>query len=615
MGYLEVMGLRLIRTVAPTLITLATTIIFSMLTSLASAQTITFFSIFGGSGTDRGLSIASDGSYIYISGHSTSFSATRDAILTIFRASDNSHLCSVRIDLGGEEFGYFVGVSGNQILVIGQTGAGPNSRNIFIARFNFDGDCSSFLSPLIRVYDLGGDEFVRGGTIDGGAGYVTGYIRSQGPFLMRFDIASLDAEWAVVWNTGNPGDQAFSVTTLGGDVYVTGKTAGDDVLVSKFDGLGNHIMTTIYSSPLFEEGSSITAYGSSIFVAGSVEVTTGNRDQLVMRLDPSTLDVIWAKAIGTDSYESAIGVTIWGNKVVLVGDGRKLDINGDFLVSAVGQIDGDLSFSVALHHPGTWQQGFAASTQNDCIITTGFTRNGLTTSLLSYPATAVALTYTPSTVTPTVNTLTPQNITSHITPTLSSIAPVFNNPQGDDVIYFKLCPNAMTFATTTTTTVTETNTTTMTTTATTTTTIPTTITTTATEITTTTATIRRTILTTSTKIVTNTEIATLTTTSIIRQTELTKITETITSYTTLTHTIPRTTYLTSYYTETTTIAHLTTQTKTTTTTRLLTSTSIVESTKTVVKEEMLLSPYTLILFILLGLAIGVVSTMLLYRKK
>jgi hypothetical protein len=97
--------------------------------------------------------------------------------------------------------------------------------------------------------------------------------------------------------------------------------------------------------------------------------------------------------------------------------------------------------------------------------------------------------------------------------------------------------------------------------------------------------------------------------------ELTKITETITSYTTLTHTIPRTTYLASYYTETTTIAHLTTQTKTTTTTRLLTSTSIVESTKTILKEEMLPSPYTLILFILLGLAIGVVSTMLLYRKK
>jgi hypothetical protein len=610
MGYLEVMGLRLIRTVAPTLITLATTIIFSMLTSLASAQTITFFSIFGGSGTDRGLSIASDGSYIYISGHSTSFSATRDAILTIFRASDNSHLCSVRIDLGGEEFGYFVGVSGSQILVIGQTNVGPNSRNIFIARFNFVGDCSSLLSPLIRVYDLGGDENVRGGTIDGGAGYVTGYIASQGPFLMRFNVASLDAEWGVVWNTGNTSDRAFSATTLGGDVYVTGRTAGNDVLVSKFDGLGNHLMTANYSSPLFEEGSSITAYGSSIFVAGSVDVTTGNRDLLVMRLDPTTLDVIWARAMGTDSYESAIGATIWSNKVVLVGEGRKLDSSGDFLVAAVGQIAGDLSFSVALHHPGTWQQGFAASTQNDCIITTGFTRGGLPTSLLSYPATAVALTYTPSTVTPTVNSRTPQNITS-ITPTVSSIAPVFNNPQVDDVIYFKLCPNAMTFATTTTTTVTETNTATMTTTAT----IPTTITTTATETATATATIRRTILTTSTKIVTNTETATLTTTSIIRQTELTKITQTITSYTTLTHTIPRTTYLTSYYTETTTMMHLTTQTKTTTTTRLLTSTSIVESTKTVVKEEVLPSPYTLILLVLLGLAIGVVSMMLLYRKK
>jgi hypothetical protein len=511
MGYLEVMGLRLIRTVAPTLITLATTIIFSMLTSLASAQTITFFSIFGGSGTDRGLSIASDGSYIYISGHSTSFSATRDAVLTIFRASDNSHLCSVRIDLGGEEFGYFVGVSGSQILVIGQTNVGPNSRNIFIARFNFVGDCSSLLSPLIRVYDLGGDENVRGGTIDGGAGYVTGYIASQGPFLMRFNVASLDAEWGVVWNTGNTSDRAFSATTLGGDVYVTGRTAGNDVLVSKFDGLGNHIMTANYSSPLFEEGSSITAYGSSIFVAGSVDVTTGNRDLLVMRLDPTTLDVIWARAMGTDSYESAIGATIWSNKVVLVGEGRKLDSSGDFLVVAVGQIAGDLSFSVVLHHPGTWQQGFAASTQNDCIITTGFTRGGLPTSLLSYPATAVALTYTPSTVTPTVNSRTPQNITS-ITPTVSFIAPVFNNPQVDDVIYFKLCPNAMTFATTTTTTVTETSTATMTTTAT----IPTTITTTATETTTATATIRRTILTTSTKIVTNTEIATLTTTSIIR---------------------------------------------------------------------------------------------------
>jgi hypothetical protein len=168
-----------------------------MLASLASAQTITFFSIFGGSGTDRGLSIASDGSYIYISGHSTSFSGIRDFILTIFRASDNSHLCSVRIDLGGEEFGYFVGVSGNQILVIGQTNVGPSTRNIFIARFNFVGDCSSLLSPLIRVYDLSGDENVRGGTIDGGAGYVTGYIASQGPFLMRFNVSSLDAMWGV----------------------------------------------------------------------------------------------------------------------------------------------------------------------------------------------------------------------------------------------------------------------------------------------------------------------------------------------------------------------------------------------------------------------------------
>jgi hypothetical protein len=185
-----------------------------MLASLASAQTITFFSIFGGSGTDRGLSIASDGSYIYITGHSTSFSGTRDAILTIFRASDNSHLCSVRIDLGGEEFGYFVGVSGSQILVIGQTNVGRNPRNIFIARFNFVGDCSSLLSPLIRVYDLGGDENVRGGTIDGGAGYVTGYIASQGPFLMRFNVASLDAEWAVVWNTGNTGDRAWSRVVL-----------------------------------------------------------------------------------------------------------------------------------------------------------------------------------------------------------------------------------------------------------------------------------------------------------------------------------------------------------------------------------------------------------------
>jgi hypothetical protein len=47
--------------------------------------------------------------------------------------------------------------------------------------------------------------------------------------------------------------EAFSATTLGGDVYVAGRTAGNDVLVSKFDGLGNHIQIARISRQMWDQ--------------------------------------------------------------------------------------------------------------------------------------------------------------------------------------------------------------------------------------------------------------------------------------------------------------------------------------------------------------------------
>ncbi len=586
--------------------TIAVAVIYSMLMGSAGAQIITFFSIFGGSSIDRGLFIASDGTYIYITGHTLSFSSPteRDALLSVFHGTTNAHLCSVRIDLGPsteEDIGYFVDVKvvggTTNIFVIGKTVAGPNPDNVFIARFTFDGTCTSLLSPAIAVYDLGGDEEVRGGAIGDTVGYVTGYVTGSGSFLLQFDLSTLDANWARGFAVSS-GDRAFAATILDGNVFVTGQTSGHDVFVSKFDADGNHLATAIYSSPQFDEASFIITDGTALFVTGSVNVPSMDRDALVMKLGPD-LSVSWATAVGTDAFEAARGPTIWNGKVAFVGLGKKFDPDADYLIAAVSQDTGDLSFAIALA-AGNVQEGFGAATHDNCIASTGFTRGTLTTNLLAYPAVKTSLTYSPTSVPVTPSVLTPGLVA--VTPTVASISPVFYSPVNDDVVYFRLCPNAMTFATTTT--ITETTTTTETTTATET----TTSTVTATETTMTTATVTATM--TSTVVRTRTEFVDLT--RIVTATETRRTTQTITDYTTSTSTITGTIYLTTTFTT------LTTQTRSTTTTYLTTSTSVVESTTTsTVTVEKAIEPQMLplfVLFILVGLALGMLLSRLLRRR-
>jgi hypothetical protein len=513
---------------------------------VANAAVVTFRQLFGGSNPDFARGIFVDSNHIYIVGETNSFGPNPpNLFLSIFRL-DNSHKCSVAVDLGS---GYYerawkvvAHTSGGvtYVYVVGDTNYGANPSNVLVVKF--DTNCNVLGAA---VYDIDMTDLPFGLTIspDGSTLYIAGFSASAA-HLLAVRTSDFSVAWVTLFRVTGGGDTAYSVAFSGNKLYVTGRTSTGDLFVSKFDAAsGNHEASRVFSTPQLEEGRDVVVAGGKVYVAGIYDHPVKQWEFLFMKLD-TNLNLELARTFGTNAFDDVSSLSMVGGLAYAVGMSNFFG-SPDAALFAVNPSTGDLSHAFVLARDASVQNAQDSASTGSCLIYTGVSDGWPAFYGVLDAVTAGTISFTITSPTPSIPP--PPSVTPAFpTPTATGFTPTFNTPAMGDAFYSWFCPDALVVSTTTTSTVLTTST----------------LSTTVTSVvrTTTTAYDVRTTTITQTSVTTTTSTSSTTTT--LTQTATTTRTET----TTLTQS---TTYSTTYSTTTTlstTLTYSTTTTLSTTTT-------------------------------------------------
>jgi hypothetical protein len=241
-----------------------------MLFPAVLGELTSFKLIYGGSGTDYAQDIYADSGGIYMVGATSSIGGNPpNAYLTIFN-TDNTHRCSVAVDLGANEEGVGVAVHAGKVYLLGRTSFGANPPNFFITVF--DTSCNFQASML---YDIGTGELATKIAVEPAATpafYVSGFQSGNGGFIMKLDNG-LNPVWTVNFKVRGGNDIATDLVFSGGRIYVAGASdnSGDiNMYLTVFTSAGSHVATRELASSSPEYAQSVLVSGSRIYMAGYV---------------------------------------------------------------------------------------------------------------------------------------------------------------------------------------------------------------------------------------------------------------------------------------------------------------------------------------------------------
>ncbi|MEM3111211.1 MAG: hypothetical protein QXG41_08645 [Candidatus Caldarchaeum sp.] len=433
------------------------------------AELVSFRRSYGGANNDwtNDIFVDSNG-VVYTVGVTYSFGAGHpNAFLTIFK-SDNTHHCSVAVDIGGSaDEAVALTVHAGRVYVLGTTGFGPNPSNHFIAVFDTSCNLQAF-----KVFDLGGNEEITDIAVEPSPTpylYVVGRQAGFGAYLARIDSA-LNLVWAKFFKVRSGDDAANAVVFSEGHVYVAGSSNDGtslNMFVSVFRATGAHAATREVGGSSNEEAFDLIVSGGSIYLTGYTEFPGRLDEVLLAKIDP-TYTVAWLKAFGTASgNERSHGVAVAGGLVYVTG--YTTYPGTDDVLLAAFKPDGSLSHSFFITGgPGGGDVGFSIASAGSCVYPAGRHQNWpLFYAVFDGEVNSVAMTV--NTLTPSEAVVTPSTVSASpgvvsYTPTLD-IAAAFNS------FYSRFCPDMLVSITTSTvtsttgTTVTSTSTSTVTTTA------------------------------------------------------------------------------------------------------------------------------------------------------
>jgi hypothetical protein len=414
---------------------------------VANAAVVTFRQLFGGSNPDFARGIFVDSNYIYIVGETNSFGPnTPNLFLSIFRL-DNSHKCSVAVDLGVFERAWRVVAHGGNVYVSGDTNYGGNP-NVLVVKF--DTNCN-VLGAAVYDIDATNPDLPFGLSIssDGSTLYIAGFS-TNGAHLLAVRTSDFSVAWAKLFKVTGGGDAANSVTFSGNKLYVTGRTSTGDLFVSRFDAAsGNHEASKVFSTPQLEEGRDVVVAGGKVYVAGIYDDPVKQREFLFMMLD-TNLNLELAKTFGTNALDDVSSLSMVGGLAYAVGMSNFFG-SQDAALFAVNPSTGDLSHAFVLARDASVQNAQDSASTGSCLIYTGFSDGWPAFYGILDAVTAGTISFT--IIPPTTSIVTPSVTPAFPTPTATSFTPTFNTPAAGDAFYSWFCPDALVVSTTTTSTV------------------------------------------------------------------------------------------------------------------------------------------------------------------
>jgi uncharacterized delta-60 repeat protein len=323
----------------------------------------------GGSGTEFGWAIALDSANnIFLAGYTNSFGAgSSDMVLVKYNSLGEQQWNAT---WGGVDYDY-----GHDVAV-------DSANNIFLAGYTSSFGVGSSDGILVQYNGLGQQQW---NTTWGGSGDETGYdivvdssdnvflagsITSFGAggediLLIKY-VESSDDNGAGPIPSSNPPEQQWNTTwgRVGDDwgrniavdssnnIYITGRTnsfgaGGDDIVLVKYDNLGQQQWNTTWGTSVSESGYAIALDSSgNIFITGSI--STGNPP-------PDTVNMILVKFNSLGEYQWN---KTWGGGHIEWGWEIILDSSDNILITgftfSYGEGSGDL-FLVKYGSQGTLQ--------------------------------------------------------------------------------------------------------------------------------------------------------------------------------------------------------------------------------------------------------------------
>lgn len=217
--------------------------------------------------------------------------------------------------------------TGNIYWTTSQTTFGGNRKDIYTYKLNQDG---------AEIWDephIYGDNFEQQSyncVFKNGILYVAGrtwsgpLITSSNALVMAIDTAIQDTLWTYVWDGGYGYEEVDGLVIEEDGLYISGwswgETTNQDAFISKLDLMGNHIWTTTWGSPNYDQcDGHCVVDDSTVYICGLYDLSTGG-DAYLAAFNKSTGAYKWHTLWGGGSAEDALGMESDGTFIYQCGN-------------------------------------------------------------------------------------------------------------------------------------------------------------------------------------------------------------------------------------------------------------------------------------------------------
>jgi len=417
-----------------------------------------FVKALGGSNGDYGRSVVevSDGGFV-VAGYTSSYGAgSNDLLITKFDCFGN-HLWARTLGAANDDIAVSVTeVSDGGVVVAGYTYSyGAGYTDLLLTKFDGSGN-------HLWTRTVGGANYEVGNSVTevyDEVLVVAGYTQSYGAGSSDLLLTTFDGSGNHLWTRtvgGTNYDIGTSVIKVSdGGVVVCGYTGSygagfSDLLFTKFDGFGNHLWTRTVGGTAYDYGFSVAEVSDGgLIVAGYTEsYGAGYTDLLLTKFDGSG-NHLWTRTVGGTNFDIGYSVVEVSDGGVVVagytqsyGAGNcdllltKFDGSGNHLwTRTVGGTDHDYGLSmVEVSDGGLVVAGYTQSYSagNYDLLLTKFDGSGNT--CLQELVTPIIQSISPNVTlaSPTVNSQSP---------TINSPSPTITSPTPTEFLVCEIYPN------------------------------------------------------------------------------------------------------------------------------------------------------------------------------
>ncbi len=303
--------------------------------------------IWDGERTNTGLSVWSDGTYIYTTGRVYN-GADHDLVLIKWDANGNI-LWNYTWDSGDSNAGYSVWGDGTYLYTTGEAYNEICGRDLVLIKWDTNGNIL-----WNHTWDSGGSNIGYSVWGDGTYLYVTG--NTYNPSTNRFGLTLMqwDSNGNIIWDqTLDSGDYDFMGCSVWGDgtyLYTTGKAYNvseiyNHLLLVKWDLSGNVLWNYTWDSGYFSSGLSVWGDGTYLYVTGQVRDMLITWSDLVLIKWDLSGNILWNYTWG--GIDGNTGYSVWGDGTYLYTTGVAWNGTSNDLVLIKWDTDGNVLWNYA----------------------------------------------------------------------------------------------------------------------------------------------------------------------------------------------------------------------------------------------------------------------------